>query len=90
MKFLSLQKFREMENLDILRSRLVQKIFLTKNLDLLDALDKIFSSTENDTQQKFQLSATQKELLLMAEDDIKYGRTLSDEELRKMDEEWMQ
>lgn len=79
-----------MENLDVLRSRLVQKIFLTKNLDLLDALDKIFSSTENHTQQKFQLSATQKELLLMAEDDIRYGRTLSDEELKRMDEEWMQ
>lgn len=79
-----------MENLDVLRSRLVQKIFLTKNRDLLDALDKIFSSTENDTDQKFQLSATQKEMLIMAEDDIKYGRTLTDAELRKLDEEWMQ
>ncbi|QOW09648.1 hypothetical protein Q73A0000_04335 [Kaistella flava (ex Peng et al. 2021)] len=79
-----------MENLDVLRSRLVQKIFLTKNIDLLDALDKIFSSTENDTEQKFQLSATQKEILLLAEEDIKYGRTLTDAELRKLDEEWMQ
>ncbi|WP_185091214.1 hypothetical protein [Kaistella antarctica] len=79
-----------MENLDVLRSRLVQKIFLTKNIDLLDALDKIFSSTENDSELKFKLSETQKEMLLMAEDDIKYGRTLTDEELRKLDEEWMQ
>ena len=90
MKFLSLQKFRMMENLDVLRSRLVQKIFLTKNIDLLDALDKIFSSTENDSELKFKLSETQKEMLLMAEDDIKYGRTVTDEELRKLDEEWMQ
>ena len=79
-----------MENLDVLRSRLVQKIFLTKNIDLLDALDKIFSSTENDSELKFKLSETQKEMLLMAEDDIKYGRTVTDEELRKLDEEWMQ
>ncbi|KEY19686.1 hypothetical protein [Kaistella antarctica] len=90
MKFLSLQKLWVMENLDVLRSRLVQKIFLTKNIDLLDALDKIFSSTENDSELKFKLSETQKEMLLMAEDDIKYGRTLTDEELRKLDEEWMQ
>ncbi len=79
-----------MENLDVLRSRLVQKIFLTKNVNLLDALDKIFTSTEDEEVQKFQLSETQKEILLMAEDDISYGRTLSDTELRKMDEEWMQ
>ena len=90
MKFLSLQKLWVMENLDVLRSRLVQKIFLTKNIDLLDALDKIFSSTENDSELKFKLSETQKEMLLMAEDDIKYGRTVTDEELRKLDEEWMQ
>ena len=90
MKFLSLQKLWVMENLDGLRSRLVQKIFVTKNIELLDALDKIFSSTENDSELKFKLSETQKEMLLMAEDDIKYGRTLTDEELRKLDEEWMQ
>lgn len=78
-----------MENLDTLRSRLVEKIFSTKNVNLLEALDKIFASTESETEQKFQLTSAQKELLLLAEEDIKYGRTLSDDELRKMDEEWM-
>lgn len=78
-----------MENLDSLRSRLVEKIFLTKNISLLEALDKIFTSTEENTAQKFQLSDEQREMLLLAEDDIKYGRTVTHEELQKMDEEWM-
>lgn len=78
-----------MENLDTLRSRLVERIFLTKNVSLLEALDKIFASTEIQSEQKIQLSDAQKEMLLLADEDIKYGRTMTDEELRKMDEEWM-
>jgi hypothetical protein len=38
---------------------------------------------------KYILSENQKELILLAEEDIKYGRTISDDELRKLDEEWM-
>ena len=72
-----------MENLDTLRSRLVERIFLTKNVSLLEALDKIFASTEIQSEQKIQLSDAQKEMLLLADEDIKYGRTMTDEELRK-------
>lgn len=75
--------------MDTLRSRLVERIFLTKNVSLLEALDKIFASTEIQSEQKIQLSDAQKEMLLFADEDIKYGRTMTDEELRKMDEEWM-
>lgn len=75
--------------MDTLRSRLVERIFLTKNVSLLEALDKIFASTEIQSEQKIQLSDAQKEMLLLADEDIKYGRTMTDEELRKMDEEWM-
>ena len=31
----------------------------------------------------------QKKLLMVAEEQIKYGEVVSDEELRKLDEEWM-
>ena len=76
-----------MENLETLRASLVQKIFSTNNLNLLEAINKIFTSTEEE--KKYILSENQKKLLMLAEDDIKYGRLVSDEELRKMDEEWM-
>ena len=77
-----------MEYLETLRASLVQNIFSTDNLNLLEAINQIFSSTEVE-EKEYKLSENQKKLLMLAEDDIKYGRLVSDEELRKMDEEWM-
>ena len=37
-----------MENLENLRASLVQKIFSTNNLNLLEAINKIFTSTEEE------------------------------------------
>ena len=76
-----------MENLENLRASFVQKIFSTNNLNLLEAINKIFTSTEEE--KKYILSENQKKLLLVAEEQIKYGEVVSDEELRKLDEEWM-
>ena len=76
-----------MENLENLRASLVQKIFSTNNLSLLEAINKIFTSTEEE--KKYMLSENQKKLLMIAEEQIKYGEVVSDEELRKLDEEWM-
>ncbi len=76
-----------MENLENLRASLVQKIFSTNNLSLLEAINKIFTSTEEE--KKYILSENQKKLLMVAEEQIKYGEVVSDEELRKLDEEWM-
>ena len=78
-----------MENIETLRSKLVQRIFSTKNIILLQAIEQIFTSTETEKKEKHLLSESQKAILLIAEEDIKHGRTISDEELRKMDEEWM-
>ena len=76
-----------MENLENIRASLVQKIFSTNNLNLLQAVNKIFISPEE--QKKYILSENQKKLLMVAEEQIKYGEVVSDEELRKLDEEWM-
>ena len=91
MKFLSLLKFRRMENIETLRSKLVEKIFSTRNINLLQAIDDIFSSlkTKDEENEVIVFSDSQKEMLLLSEEDIKYGRTITDEELRKLDEEWM-
>ena len=80
-----------MENIETLRSKLVEKIFLTRNINLLQAIDDIFSSlkTKDEENEVIVFSDSQKEMLLLSEEDIKYGRTITDEELRKLDEEWM-
>ena len=87
LKIISLLQISVMENLENLRASLVQKIFSTNNLNLLEAINKIFTSTEEE--KKYMLSENQKKLLLVAEEQIKYGEVVSDEELRKLDEEWM-
>ncbi|MDP9954775.1 hypothetical protein J2X97_000412 [Epilithonimonas hungarica] len=79
-----------MENIETLRSKLVERIFSTKNVNFLQAIENLFLSVQPEGESdKYILSETQKEMILIAEDDIKYGRTISDEELRKLDEEWM-
>lgn len=78
-----------MENIEALRSKLVEKIFSTKNIGVLQAIDDLLASIRTNNDNQFIFSESQKELLLLAEEDIKYGRTTTDEELRKLDEEWM-
>jgi len=77
-----------MENLQLLRNRLIEKILLSKNEVFLEAIDKIFSSTQIE-EKEIELSDAQLKMLRVAEEDIKYGRVISEEELDKLDEEWM-
>jgi len=77
-----------MENLQLLRSRLIERISTTKNVVFLEAIDKIFSSTQIE-EKEIELSEAQMKMLRVAEEDIKYGRVISEEELDKLDEEWM-
>ncbi|MGO4709607.1 hypothetical protein AB4Y90_10930 [Chryseobacterium sp. 2TAF14] len=77
-----------MENLQLLRNRLIEKILSTKNVVFLEAIDKIFSSTQIE-EKEIELSDVQMKMLRVAEEDIKYGRVISEEELDKLDEEWM-
>jgi hypothetical protein len=78
-----------MENIELLRSKLVEKIFSTNNIGVLQAIDDLLASIRTKEEEEFVFSESQKDLLLLAEEDIKYGRTTTDEELRKLDEEWM-
>lgn len=78
-----------MENIEVLRGRLMEKIFSTKNIGVLQAIDNLLASVKTNDEDGYVFSESQKELLLLGEEDIKYGRTTTDEELRKLDEEWM-
>jgi len=76
-----------MTTLDILRNSLIDRIIATNNEKLLSAIANIFESTQ--VEEKVQLSSEQIEMLIMSEKDIKSGKLISDDDLRKTDLEWL-
>lgn len=76
-----------MKTLESLRNRLVDRIMVAKNEDLLAAIEAILNSAETDT--KLQLDSYQIEMLLLSEKDIENGNLISESELKKTDSEWM-
>ena len=76
-----------MKTIDKVRNRLIDKIMVTDNEQLLNAIDSIFSSTE--TEDKLNLDSYQIEMLLMSENDINSGKLVSEADLRKADSKWM-
>lgn len=70
-----------------IKNRLIDRILITKDEKLLNAIDTIFNSTQSD--EKFSLDTYQIEMLLMSEQDILDGNLISAEELEKSDEKWM-
>ncbi len=77
-----------MATVDKIRSGLIDKILAIKNRDLLVALDKLISSSlaDNDL---VELTAEQKEMLEMSEEDIKNGRLISQDAMDKRNLEWL-
>lgn len=76
-----------MESIDKMKNRLIDKILVSRNEELLFAIDKIFDSVPGD--EKLNLTSDQIELLLMSERDIEEGNVISEDDLEKLDSEWM-
>ncbi len=76
-----------MTSLVKIKNRLIDRILITKDEKLLNAIDTIFNSTQSD--EKFPLDTFQIEMLLMSEQDIIDENLISAEELKKSDEKWM-
>ena len=76
-----------MKTLNIVKNRLIDKIMVTKNEQLLIAIDSIFNSTQ--TKDKLSLDSHQIEMLMMSENDIQQGNLISETDLRKEDAKWM-
>ena len=74
-----------MATIDNLRSGLIDKILNIKNKDLLVALDTLISANADTVK----LTAAQKELLKMSEQDIENGRLISQEAMDKRNIEWL-
>ena len=76
-----------MKAIDIVRNRLIDKIMVTDNEQLLNAIDNIFNSTQS--KDKINLDSHQIELLAMSDNDIKIGNLVSETDLKKADSKWM-
>ena len=72
-----------MPAIDRVKNRLIDRILVTKNEKLLEAIEKIFVSTEKES--VFPLQSEQIEMLMMSEEDIKYGKLISESDLEKQD-----
>ena len=77
-----------MATVENIRNGLIDKILSIKNIDILEALDKLISvsSLESDT---VLLTDEQKILLEMSEKDIEAGDLISQEAMDKRNLEWL-
>lgn len=76
-----------MTRLDTLKNRLIDSIMASKNEKLLSSLEGIMTSVND--KEPIDFSSEQLEMLMLAEEDIKAGRFLSQEELDNQDAEWL-
>jgi len=76
-----------MTNLESIVNRLIDRILAVQNEKLLEAIEKIFISTQKD--EKVQLYPEQKEMLMMSEEDILAGNVVSEADIDKMETEWL-
>ena len=76
-----------MTRLDTLKNRLIDSIMASKNEKLLSSLEGIMTSVNDE--EPIDFTSEQLEMLMLAEEDIKAGRFLSQEELDNQDAEWL-
>lgn len=77
-----------MANVDDLRNDLIDKILTINNVEYLTALNNLISAGAGNMQ-PYPLTEEQELMLQMSEDDIKYGRTVPQDELMKRTEKWL-
>ena len=72
-----------MTTINSIKNRLIDRILATSNEKLLEAIENIFVSTQKE--EEVPLSSEQIEMLMMSEQDIKYGNLVSGSKLDKLD-----
>jgi hypothetical protein len=76
-----------MKTIDIVKNRLIDRIMVTNNEQLLSAIENIFNSTQTDD--KLILDSHQIEILMMSENDIQQEDLISESDLKDEDSKWM-
>jgi hypothetical protein len=78
-----------MTNLEILKTRLIDRILLTENQNLLETIDNIFTLSQIPANEFMELTSEKIEMLMMSEEDIKFDRLISQEDLDNSDKKWL-
>ncbi len=89
-----------MESLNELKLRIIQRLIKIDDIEILMKINEYISQYDfysenvvNETKSiyhsKIKFSESQKQTLREAENDIKEGRFYTDDEVRKMTEEWL-
>jgi hypothetical protein len=81
------EKEQVMTTLDSIKNRLIDKILAAQNEKFLEAVEKIFVTTQKEEIVK--LYPEQMEMLMMSDADIASGNVVSEAELDKQDSQWM-
>lgn len=76
-----------MTTLDSIKNRLIDRILVARNEELLTAIENIFNSTQNEEQ--LALNSVQIEMLMMSEKDIENDDLISEDDLNTSDSKWM-
>lgn len=76
-----------MTTLDSIKNRLIDRILSVQNEKFLEAIEKIFDTTQKEDEIK--LYPEQREMLMISEADIDAGNVVSESELDKMDSKWL-
>ncbi len=76
-----------MKTIGIVKNRLIDRIMLTNNEQLLNAIDSLFNSTQ--AGDKLSFDSHQIEMLMMSENDIQQGELISETDLKNEDSKWM-
>ena len=77
-----------MANIDEIRNGIIDKILQISDRDYLLALFKLVDNSSV-VVDKYKLTEEQKLMLEMSEADIQYNRVISQNDLDKMDTEWL-
>lgn len=77
-----------MATIDNIRNELIDKILSIKNKDFLQALDNLITSSSSSSEM-VELTAEQKKMLEMSEEDIKKGKLISQDAMNKRNLEWL-
>lgn len=71
-----------------IKNELIDKILSIQDKELLEALDKLVSSATLPGGKGY-LTDSQKSMLKLSEEDIKYDRLISEEDMMKRNREWL-
>lgn len=77
-----------MKTIEIVKNRLIDRIMVSNNEELLNAIESIFRSSQVEEEELI-LNSAQLEMLYMSDTDIENGDIISEADLRIADSSWM-